>query len=59
MVQMIAYGGTRTIEGEDWRVHLRNKSTATLIGGGISPAGTAKDAGQGAAKGLLRGLLGR
>lgn len=59
MVQMIAYGSTRTIEGENWRVHLRNKSTTTLMGGGVAPAGAAKDAGKSATKGLLRGLIGR
>lgn len=59
MVQMIAYGNTRTIEGDDWRVHLRSKSTATLMGGGVAPAGAAKDTGKSATKGFLRGLIGR
>ena len=59
MVQMIAYGNTRTIEGDDWLVHLRSKSTATLMGGGVAPAGAAKDTGKSATKGFLRGLIGR
>lgn len=61
MVQMIAYGGTHTIEGDDWRVHLRNKSTTMLMGGGMGgvPTPDAGDVGRQGAKGLLRGLLGR
>lgn len=70
MVQMIAYGGTRTIEGDEWRVHLRNKSTAMLMGAGMgagmsaepvedSARESAKDSARDAAKGLLRGLLRR
>ena len=61
MLQMIAYGGTRTIEGDDWRVHLRNKSTTMLMGGGMGgvAAPDAGDVGRQGAKGLLRGLLGR
>lgn len=66
MVQMIAYGGTRTIEGDDWRVHLRTKSTAMLVGSGMGGAMSgeavkegAKDSAKDSAKGLLRGLLRR
>lgn len=66
MVQMIAYGDTRTIEGDDWRVHLRNKSTTMLMGagmgGGLSTESVqegAKGSAKDSAKGLLRGLFGR
>lgn len=66
MVQMIAYGGTRTIEGKDWRVHLRTKSTTMLMGSamgaglsGDSAKDAGKEAGKDAAKGMLRGLLRR
>lgn len=66
MVQMIAYGGTRTIEGDDWRVHLRNKSTTMLMGAGMGGAMSresvkegAKDSAKETAKGMLRGLIGR
>lgn len=66
MVQMIAYGDTRTLEGDDWRVHLRNKSTTMLMGSGMSAGlsgesakDSAKDSVKDAAGGLLRGLIRR
>lgn len=70
MVQMVAYGPTRTIDGDDWRVHLRAKSTTTLMGAGMGGAMSgksleesakdgSKDSAKDAAKGLLRGLLRR
>ena len=62
MLQMIAYGDTRTIEGDDWRVHLRNKSTTMLMGAGMGGAMSGEAASEGAkdsAKGLLRGLFRR
>lgn len=63
MVQMIAYGSERTITGPDWRVRVRNKSTAMLMpaGGAAAPATreAAQPAAKQSAKGLLRGLFGR
>lgn len=70
MVQMIAYGPTRTIETDDARVHLRTKSTTTLMGAGMGGAMSgkpleesakdgAKDSIKDTAKGLLRGLIRR
>ena len=63
MLQMIAYGAQRTISRPDWSVRIRNKSTAMLMPG---MGGTASDArepprpsAKEAAKGLLRGLIGR
>jgi len=56
MLQMIAYGGERTVAGPEWNVRLRNKSTAMLM---LGSDGTATTPGKAAAKGLLRGLIGR
>lgn len=74
MVQMIAYGNVRSIAeprpagaASDWRpgwnVHVRNKSTAMLMPGGVGAAANPQDAAKPtateAAKGLLRGLIRR
>ncbi|WP_457020674.1 hypothetical protein [Luteimonas sp. A611] len=64
MLQMIAYGNDRTLARPDGSVRVRTKSTAMLMPGlGASAPGTATDAvkptAKDAAKGLLRGLLGR
>lgn len=59
MLQMIAYGSERTISHPGWRVHVRNKSTATLMSFGASAPGASSAPVKDAAKGLLRGLIGR
>jgi hypothetical protein len=71
MVQMIAYGNDRNVieprpDGAvsgwkpAWSVRVRSKSTAMLMPGGvISPKEAAKPAAREAAKGFLRGLIGR
>jgi hypothetical protein len=56
MLQMIAYGSERTIRRPGWNVHVRNKSTAMLMSFG---AGASSAPVKSAAKGLLRGLIGR
>lgn len=65
MVQMIAYGNVRTINGpsgSDWSVRVRSKSTAMLMPSGMgAPSAreaSSEAAGEGA-KGLLRGLFRR
>ena len=74
MVQMIAYGNDRDVSeprprdaSRDWKpawnVRVRSKSTAMLMPGGagaaVSPQEAAKPALKDAAKGFLRGLIGR
>jgi hypothetical protein len=71
MVQMIAYGNDRNVTDPRpadaarnwkpaWSVRVRSKSTAMLMpGGAISPKEAAKPAAREAAKGFLRGLIGR
>jgi hypothetical protein len=71
MVQMIAYGNDRNVTDPRpadaarnwkpaWSVRVRSKSTAMLMpGGAISPKEAAKPAAKEAAKGFLRGLIGR
>ncbi|HRP72711.1 MAG TPA: hypothetical protein PK743_08775 [Luteimonas sp.] len=62
MLQMIAYGNDRSITQSGWSVRVRSKSTAMLMpggGAGASPGEVAKPAAKEAAKGLLRGLIGR
>jgi hypothetical protein len=59
MLQMIAYGSVRTIRQPGWNVHLRNKSTAMLMSFGAGAPGASPVPVKDAAKGLLRGLIGR
>lgn len=59
MLQMIAYGSERTISQAGWNVHLRNKSTAMLMSFGAGAPGARPAPVKDAAKGLLRGLIGR
>ena len=59
MLQMIAYGGEHTIRQAGWSVHVRNKSTAMLMSFGAGAPGASPVPVKDAAKGLLRGLIGR
>jgi len=59
MLQMIAYGSERTISQAGWSVRVRNKSTAMLMSFGVGAPGASSAPVKDAAKGLLRGLIGR
>ncbi|KRE84757.1 hypothetical protein ASG75_12770 [Rhodanobacter sp. Soil772] len=59
VLQMIAYGSERTISQAGWNVHVRNKSTAMLMSFGAGAPGASPLPVKDAAKGLLRGLIGR